>query len=245
VAFAGASITAEEALNASGIPWRAYDYGGSLGRAVCQVDGEPATPPSGHFDRDNCLYSNGSYWSLRVARAGGGWTGSPRGVSSTVLSDGDAEGLAYGDGTQVLPSPAGVCPASAPAPAPAPPPPGGPGAPPSGSPGGGAATTPPNAGTNGARTAAPAEPTNAAGTRDGGSPSPDPTDPHLAPDLATPGAVALGSLAGSPRQPGPPRASAALTRGPGWPFGWLAAAALALALVIGLAIQMALPRLRR
>jgi hypothetical protein len=110
VSFSAASITGEQALDASGIDHQYYDYGGSLGKAVCQVDGEPTTPASG-WTRSNCL--GYPYWSSWNSRGGGGWTGATRGVSNTYYSDGDAEGLRYGDGSGAPPPALGVCPRAA------------------------------------------------------------------------------------------------------------------------------------
>ena len=110
VAFPGSSITAEQALDGSGLAHAYYDFGGSLGRGVCQVDGEPLTPPGG-FNRSNCLYNSGGFWTVLVARHGGSWSATPSGVSNTAMVDGDAAGFAYGDGSEAPPpSPAGVCP---------------------------------------------------------------------------------------------------------------------------------------
>jgi hypothetical protein len=117
VTFTGAGITGEQALDASVIQRQYYDYGGSLGKAVCQVDGEPVTP-SGGWTRNNCL--GYPYWSTWTARSGGGWSGATHGVSNTNYADGDAEGLRYGDGTGPPPPALGVCPrAASPAPPPA------------------------------------------------------------------------------------------------------------------------------
>ena len=107
VSFTSTSVTGEQALDASGIEHQYYDYGGSLGKAVCQVDGEPATP-SGGWTRNNCL--GYPYWSTWSSRAGGSWAGASKGVSNTNYSDGDAEGFHYGDGSGPPPSPLGVCP---------------------------------------------------------------------------------------------------------------------------------------
>lgn len=118
VGFPGSSITAEQALNASGLERAYYGYGGGLGDGVCQVDNEPATPPGG-FTRTNCLYSGGGYWATLVARRGGAWSTTPKGVSNTSLADGDAAGFDYGDGTEPPPPlPGGICPPAASTPQP-------------------------------------------------------------------------------------------------------------------------------
>jgi len=110
VSFSTASISGEQALDASGIEHQYYDYGGSLGKAVCQVDGEPSTPAGG-WTRNNCL--GNPYWSTWTSRGGGSWTGAAKGVSNTYYSDGDGEGFRYGDGSGPPPSTLGVCPRAA------------------------------------------------------------------------------------------------------------------------------------
>lgn len=109
VGFDGAGINGYDLLTASGIQFSTVDYGGSLGQAVCQVDGEPSSyPPS-------CFSSGGSYWALFVARAGSGWQTTSHGISNTSFGEGDSEGLRYDPQGGSLPPPqtsgAGVCPA--------------------------------------------------------------------------------------------------------------------------------------
>jgi hypothetical protein len=106
VAFATASISGEQLLNASGISWSGQSFAG-FGQAVCAVDREPATYAT--------CPGKDRYWAVFVARSGGGWQLSAVGVSATTLRDGDAEGLRYvpASGTPSAPSsPRGVCPAA-------------------------------------------------------------------------------------------------------------------------------------
>lgn len=118
VSFSGDSISAQQAMDMSGVEYQTSTYGGGLGAAVCQVDYEPRTYPPG------CWTSTSPYWGMYISRAGGGWAVSQRGISSQTLSDGDALGWHYqpqsGPGGGPPPSPAGVCAAAgAPPPAPA------------------------------------------------------------------------------------------------------------------------------
>lgn len=104
IGFDGASITGEQILQASGLQYATQSYG-SLGDAVCQIDGEPASYGS-------CLPASGPYWAMFVSRGGGAWQGADRGVSTETFTDGDAEGFRYDDqgGSEPPPaSPAGVC----------------------------------------------------------------------------------------------------------------------------------------
>jgi hypothetical protein len=114
VAFTEEQRTGEQIMQLSNIEYGMSSYGGGLGNAVCQVDGEPASyPPS-------CLTSTSAYWAMFVSRAGGRWSISNAGVSSQEFSDGDALGWHYvpPTGGGPPPSPAGVCATGAPAPAP-------------------------------------------------------------------------------------------------------------------------------
>lgn len=107
VGFDGDSVTADQVLQMSGVSYQEASYGGGLGKAVCQIDGEPASYPPG------CWTSTSPYWAMYVSRAGGGWAGSSLGVSSQVFRDGDGLGFHYVP--QSAPAPpsvaaAGVCP---------------------------------------------------------------------------------------------------------------------------------------
>jgi hypothetical protein len=104
IGFDGGSITGEQILQASGLEYAAQSYG-SLGDAVCQIDGEPTAYSS-------CLPGGGSYWALFVARGGGSWQEASSGISSETFTSGDAEGFRYDpqDGPDPPPpSPAGIC----------------------------------------------------------------------------------------------------------------------------------------
>jgi hypothetical protein len=107
------SISGEEVLSLSRVRYQAVDFGGSLGRAVCQVEKEPSQPPGG-FTQKNCL--GNPYWVLWTSAQSGGWSSAGSGISSQTYADGDAEGLSYG---QLSPAnPAGICPPPQPKPTP-------------------------------------------------------------------------------------------------------------------------------
>ena len=124
VAFDSAQLTGEQVMQLSGIEYATTSFGG-LGKAVCQVDNEPASyPPS-------CWTATSPYWAMYVSRSGGAWAVSSQGVSSQQFHDGDALGWHYvpqsGAGGGPPPSPAGACSSGGPVPtptisAPAPPP---------------------------------------------------------------------------------------------------------------------------
>jgi len=115
VGFSSDVITGEQVLAMSGIEYATVDYPG-IGKAVCQIDGEPATYPS------TCWTASSPYWALYASRGGGGWASSTLGVSSQTFQDGDAEGFRYeaqGDSSPP-PAPAGGCPPAGSAPTPPP-----------------------------------------------------------------------------------------------------------------------------
>lgn len=170
VAFPEDQITGDELLQRSQVPYQTADYG-AIGKAVCQIQGEPASYPPG------CWTASSPYWAMFVSRGGGGWGISNLGISSQTFRDGDAQGFRYeGQSDQSTPpSPAGVCPPAAPVVTPGPvsrPPTAAPsriGRPtassvaistPSGSPSGGAPNT--TAASTGGPTSAPNSPTVAA-----------------------------------------------------------------------------------
>jgi hypothetical protein len=102
VAFTEDSITGQQLLARSGVH---YGTDGS-GRAVCQIDNEPAQYQS------NCLTAGSPYWAMYVSRSGASWSYSNLGFTSQTFSDGDAEGFRYEGQSDYSapPSPAGVCP---------------------------------------------------------------------------------------------------------------------------------------
>lgn len=106
VSFTAASITGDQVLALSHVQYATVDYGGT-GKAVCQIDGEPAQYPPG------CWTASSPYWAMFVSRARGSWLTSSLGISSQTFHDGDAEGFRYEgqSDSSVQPSPAGVCPA--------------------------------------------------------------------------------------------------------------------------------------
>jgi hypothetical protein len=107
------SISGEEVLTLSQVGYQAVDFGGSLGRAVCQVDGEPSAPAGG-FSTRNCL--GNPYWVLWRASSSGGWTSAGSGITNQRFADGDAEGLSFGGSPSR--DPHSLCPAAQPWPPP-------------------------------------------------------------------------------------------------------------------------------
>jgi hypothetical protein len=106
VSFTADSITGDQLLASSGVQYSTQYFGGA-GKAVCQIDGEPAQYPS------TCWTASSAYWAMFVSRAGGSWVTSSLGISSQTFRDGDAEGFRYEgqSDSSVPPSPHGVCPA--------------------------------------------------------------------------------------------------------------------------------------
>jgi hypothetical protein len=106
VSFTAAQITGDQVLALSHVEYATADYGGT-GKAVCQIEGEPAQYPPG------CWTASSPFWAMFVSRGGGSWLTSSLGISSQTFRDGDAEGFRYEgqSDNSVPPSPAGVCPA--------------------------------------------------------------------------------------------------------------------------------------
>lgn len=104
IGFDGASITGEQILAASGLRYATQSYG-SLGDAICQIDGEPGSYGA-------CLPAGGDFWAMDVSRGGGPWQTADRGISTEAFGDGDAEGFRYESQSGPEPppaSPAGIC----------------------------------------------------------------------------------------------------------------------------------------
>lgn len=103
VAFAEAQLSGEEVLRRSGVPIATQEYGGDLGVAVCQIDGEPAVYA-------DCLGDGAPpvYWTLWTG--GSQWTLASTGVSRLMLADGDQLGFRYEAGSDPPATAAGTCP---------------------------------------------------------------------------------------------------------------------------------------
>jgi len=198
VAFSTDQVTGAQVMQLSGIEYATASYGG-LGKAVCQVDREPASyPPS-------CWTATSPYWAMYVSRSGGTWAVSNQGVSSQEFHDGDALGWHYvpqsGAGGGPPPSPAGVCSSGGPVPAPtisgATPPPAATKPPPStptiAAPGGVAAVASPTAP---AATESPASPSPSATSSPGRSLAGKPPSGEALNLGWAAAALAIGSLAG-------------------------------------------------
>ncbi|MDE3096194.1 MAG: LPXTG cell wall anchor domain-containing protein [Chloroflexota bacterium] len=104
IEFTEASISGLDLLQRSGLP--VVTSGGGLGAAVCAIDGVGSTDASSY---STCL-GHGSFWAY-YQYAGGAWSLSPAGASTTVVSDGAVEGWAYGNNAKPD-APGTICPAA-------------------------------------------------------------------------------------------------------------------------------------
>jgi hypothetical protein len=96
VTFVEDQISGFALIQRSGLSYQAQSYG-SMGQAICQLDGEPSPVPA------NCL-GTGPYWQY-LHRAGTRWVPSQLGASEWVLHDGDMDGWHYTDRAgQTLPA---------------------------------------------------------------------------------------------------------------------------------------------
>jgi hypothetical protein len=85
VGFSGDSIDAPTLMDRSGIEYQTQTF--SFGKAVCQVDGEPA-------QYTQCFASSGPNWTLYVD-ANGAWSVAQSGYTQVTLHDGEALGWRY------------------------------------------------------------------------------------------------------------------------------------------------------
>lgn len=97
VGFTTDTLDAQSLMNESKIEYQAQDFGPGLGKAVCQVDNEPA-----HYSK--CFPDNGPYWSLFV-ETNGQWALAQTGFSQMTLHDKDALGLVYAASASPSPPP--------------------------------------------------------------------------------------------------------------------------------------------
>ena len=96
VTFVEDQISGFALIQRSGLSYQAQSYG-SMGQAICQLDGEPSPVPA------NCL-GTGPYWQY-LHRAGTRWVPSQLGASEWILRDGDMDGWHYSDRAgQMLPA---------------------------------------------------------------------------------------------------------------------------------------------
>ncbi len=96
VTFVEDQISGFALIQRSGLSYQAQSYG-SMGQAICQLDGEPSPAPA------NCL-GTGPYWQY-LHRAGTRWVPSQLGASEWILRDGDMDGWHYSDRAgQMLPA---------------------------------------------------------------------------------------------------------------------------------------------
>jgi hypothetical protein len=89
VAFAEEQITGLQLIQRSGVQYQTQSFG-SLGSAVCQLDGEPSAVPA------NC-FGSGAYWQY-FHRRGSAWQPSAQAASASTVHDGDMDGWRYAAG---------------------------------------------------------------------------------------------------------------------------------------------------
>ena len=95
VGFTGATIDAPGLMDASGIEYQTQTF--SFGKAVCQVDTEPAQYTS-------CFADSGPNWSLFV-ETGGAWAVAQTGYTQIALHDQEALGWLYTANASPAPPP--------------------------------------------------------------------------------------------------------------------------------------------
>lgn len=95
VGFDGDTIDGQTLMDESTIEYQVQTF--SFGKAVCQVDNEPA-----QFSA--CLPQNQPYWALFV-ETGGTWAGAQTGYTAVSLHDKEAIGWHYVQTTDPSPAP--------------------------------------------------------------------------------------------------------------------------------------------
>ncbi len=87
VGFGGDQLDGDGLMRQSGIEYQTQTFSG-LGKAVCQVDNEPA-------QYSECFPKDKPFWASFVSTGGGPWKEAQTGYASTSLKDGDALGWQY------------------------------------------------------------------------------------------------------------------------------------------------------
>lgn len=95
VGFSTDTIDGQSLMDSSTIEYQAQTF--SFGKAVCQVDHEPAT-------FTECFPQNKPYWALFV-ETNGTWASAPNGYTQEMLHDKDALGWRYVSAADQSPSP--------------------------------------------------------------------------------------------------------------------------------------------
>jgi len=95
VGFAGDTIDGQALMDQSGIEYQAQTF--SFGKAVCQLDNEPA-----QFTK--CFPDNKPYWSLFI-ESGGAWASAANGFTDAKVHDKEALGWHYVQQTDPSPAP--------------------------------------------------------------------------------------------------------------------------------------------
>jgi hypothetical protein len=95
VGFTGDTIDGQALMDQSGIEFQAQTF--SFGKAVCQVDNEPAQYSA-------CFPQNQPYWALFI-ETGGAWTAAATGYTDAKLHDKEALGWHYVQASDASPAP--------------------------------------------------------------------------------------------------------------------------------------------
>lgn len=97
VGFSGDTIDGQSLMDQSGIKYQSQDFGGSLGKAMCSIDNEPA-----HYDK--CFSDSGPWWLLFV-ETNGQWVQAPTGYAKVTLHNKEALGWVFTAAASPVPPP--------------------------------------------------------------------------------------------------------------------------------------------
>lgn len=95
VGFSGDTIDGQTLMDRSGVEYQAQTF--SFGKAVCQVDGEPA-------QYAKCFADSGPNWTLFVL-ANGAWAAAQTGFTQVAVHDNEALGWRYSADASPAPPP--------------------------------------------------------------------------------------------------------------------------------------------
>ena len=96
VGFAAAQINGGDLMKQSGIEYQAQTF--SFGKAVCQLDDEPA-------QFSECFPKDKPFWAMYVSQSGGPWQQGQTAYTAVSLKNGDALGWEYQSSTASPPPP--------------------------------------------------------------------------------------------------------------------------------------------
>jgi hypothetical protein len=97
VGFDSDQIAGEDLMKKSGVEYQTQAFSG-VGKAVCQVDNEPA-------QFSECFPKDKPFWAMYLSQSGGPWQQGQTAYTAVALKNGDALGWEYQSSTASPPPP--------------------------------------------------------------------------------------------------------------------------------------------